>query len=217
MKLLRVTVILVLMFVNACLPTDYRPPANTEYDLGETLLTENFDQPDAWDRYSDAAGSVGVQEELYRIDSDGSMVWGLNRTMHDDVLIEVDARDLSQHRNNAYGVMCRASGANNGSGYYFLISGDGYYAIYMGEGRDWRPLVRWNRAAEIHTDARSNRIRAICADDYLALYVNEAFMAEVRQHVYTRGYAGLAAASLEDQPVEVEFDDLLIMEASIGD
>jgi hypothetical protein len=104
---------------------------------------------------------------------------------------------------------------NNGDGYLFLIRGDGSYAMMRSRGRDVQPLVDWGTSSAINPGPGQNHIRAVCLDDYLALYVNDQFVADASDDAYLRGQVGLTAASVDRLGVQVEFDNLTISEANL--
>ncbi|HEX6387434.1 MAG TPA: hypothetical protein VF177_22430 [Anaerolineae bacterium] len=189
-----------------------------QYTLGDVSLTEGFTQVDAWEQYADPDTGTDLQvaDGAYRMQTgDNGYIWGLNEQEHNDIVIEVTASPASSHLNNAYGVMCRADTSNNGDGYYFLISGDGFYSIARGEGDDITPLVEWQESSAINEGQASNELRAICVGDYLALYINDKFLAETRDSAYGSGYAGFAAAAFAEGSIDVSFDDLTVWEASL--
>jgi hypothetical protein len=103
---------------------------------------------------------------------------------------------------------------NNGDGYLFLIRGDRSYAIMRARGRDIQPLVDWATSNAINPGPGQNHIRAVCLDDYFALYVNETFVADANDDAYSHGQVGLAAAALDQLGVQVEFDNLTISQAN---
>ena len=186
-----------------------------EYETGERLLTESFDEASAWETYLDDGIALQVVDGAYRVQTgDEGYIWGLNDASHNDVILEVTANQLSAHKNNAYGVMCRSDTSNNGDGYYFFVSGDGFYAISRGEGDEVTPIVEWTESSAINTGATSNKLRAVCIGDYLALYVNDKFVAEVNDTMFSNGYAGFAARTFEGGDIAVTFDDLTIWQAS---
>lgn len=188
------------------------------YALGEVLLEESFSESFAWENYVNADQHVDfrVLDGVYRTRvSDTGFIWGLNAQSHRDAVIEVESTQLSDFRNNAYGVMCRAATSNNGDGYYFLISGDGMYSIRRGAVDQIAPLIEWRHTPAVRQGQAINRIRAVCIGDYLALYVNDQFVAETRDSRYTEGFAGLSAAVAEGGSVDVAFDDLTIWSGAL--
>lgn len=190
---------------------------SVQITLGDVLLREDFSNETAWESYSNTQQRIdfGIADGVYRARAaDETIMWALNETLHEDIVIEAEATQVSDYRDNAYGLMCRASPTNNGNGYYFLISGDGQFTIRRGSTDQIRAMIPWRPSNAIRQDKGINRIRIICVGDYLALYVNEEFVAEVRDDLYRSGYAGLSAAVTKGE-VDVEFDDLTIWSASI--
>lgn len=216
---MRVKKTAILLILSVLVLADCSNEPSGQYTLGDVSLTEGFAQVDAWEQYADADTGTDLQvaDGAYRMQTgDNGYIWGLNEQEHDDVVIEVTASQSSSHLNNAYGLMCRADTSNNGDGYYFLISGDGFYSIARGEGDDVTPLVEWQESSLIHEGQATNKIRAVCVGDYLALYVNDKFLAETRDSAYGSGYAGFAAAAFEEGSIDVNFDDLTVWEASLS-
>ncbi len=192
---------------------------SAEYTLGEVTLSEDFSNPKAWEYFVDESAGLNLQvtDGAYRIRlGDSGYLWGLNDQNQSDVVLEITANQLSTHENNAYGIMCRANTSNNGDGYYFLISGDGFYSISRGEGEDVNPIVDWTESSAVNKGADSNTLRAVCIGDYLALYVNDQFVADARDTAYSSGYAGLTAAAFEEGDIDVTFDNLTIWQASLA-
>lgn len=104
----------------------------------------------------------------------------------------------------------------NGDGYLFLVQGSGSYGIFRSRGRTITPLVNWTASDHINRGPASNELRAICQDDYLALYINGEFVADATDDTYTSGQVGLAASASNRLGVQVEFDDLVVREAVSG-
>jgi len=188
--------------------------------LGETLAQVDFSEIYQWENYANDDQHVNfrIEDGAYRAQAwDEGFVWVLNAQQHTDVSIQVDTVQNSDYANNAYGLMCRAAPTNNGDGYYFLISGDGNYTIRRGATDSIAPLIRWTPSGAIQQGRAINRIRIVCVEDYLALYVNGQFVAEIRDDFYQRGFAGLAAGVVEDGNVDITFDNLEIVTATLND
>ncbi len=185
--------------------------------VGETLLQEDFSSDDAWEFYQDEQGArLQVTNGAYRMQLDSSgYIWGVNETVHSDVVITVDATHHSADEGNGYGVMCRADTTNNGDGYYFIVASDGFYSISLGTGDTVDPIVEWDTSSAIRRGAATNRIQAVCVGNYFALYVNDQFVAEVYDNTFSRGFAGFSVAVFGDTPVDASFDNLTISAATL--
>jgi hypothetical protein len=114
---------------------------------------------------------------------------------------------------NGYGVMCRAN--SDGDGYYFMINPNGYFSIQMGDSKGIHALVDWQHSKAIKPDIDRNSIRAVCVGDYLAMYINDTFVAEVSDMTYTSGYTGLSVAADANTDVDAAFDNLAIYAVTI--
>lgn len=212
---MRKTITLIIMALTASLII-VGCSAKDRFAKGDVLLTEDFSNIKAWERYvsSDGTSRLEVVDGAYYFETDDSgYIWGLNQQPHTDVVIEVTSNQLTDYENNAYGVMCRADVSNNGDGYYFLISGDGYYAIAKGEGDNVSPIVDWDTSSAINKGASTNTIRAVCLGDELQLYVNDKFVAAANDATYSNGYAGFAGTAFDGGTITVTFDDLTIWQA----
>lgn len=184
------------------------------------MLEEDFSRSFAWENYADPAIQVDfrVEDGVYRAQAaEGGFMWALNAQIHTDVVIQVDTQQISEGGVNAYGVMCRASPTNNGDGYYFMISGDGMYTLRRGATDRVGALIPWTHTNAIQQGRSINRLRIVCIDDYLALYVNGKFVAETRDTYFSRGYTGLTAAVPEGGDVDVTFDDMIIWSGELSE
>ncbi len=174
------------------------------------VAVETFTHKDDWEEYSSPKGvQLGVEHGVYRMSTiNQGYVWGLNKQQHTDVVLEVDVTPMSPDAtSNAFGLMCRADETDNGDGYYFMVKGDGYYSINVGQGDAIRPLVDWKASDAIRTGIDKNKIRAVCKDDLLALYVNDKLLIETHDSTFNTGYAGLAIAGSPRSGSDVAFDN----------
>ena len=204
----------VLLLLAACRP----PRPAYDYRTGDVLLEEDFSRDFAWENHASPNGSthLRVEDGVYRMQmAGGGYNWALNAQIHQDVVIEVYGSQLSDYANNAYGVVCRADPGGSGDGYYFYISGDGYWSIRRAQGRTVTPLVDFTQSDAVHRDQSINLIRALCIEDYLALYVNEQFVGDVRDRAFSSGVAGFSVAVPQDGDIDVSFDNLRIIEARL--
>lgn len=189
------------------------------YSVGNRLLEERFDTSFAWEQAQMDEISLLVVDGVYEIRSNvNSYVNGFYRNdTFDNVVIDIQTQQVSSEDNNAYGVVCRGSVSQSRvTGYYFLIGGDGTYSIQKGQDDDLHPLVTWAHHGAIHEGEAYNQIRVICVDDYLALYVNDKFVADVRDQTYKTGRIGVVAATAEDTIIQVRFDNLMVYEGILG-
>ena len=216
---MRVTCALLLAIAaSACgvLPRQTAPEIGFRY--GDLLLDDSFDSARHWRSYDGGSEIwLGALDGAFRIDIRGKRyVWTQREQAWRDTVIEVDARQLSAYNHNAYGVACRLQPDNSGRGYFFLISGDGYASIRYSDGRALQPIVDAFPSRHIRPGQARNRLRAVCIEDYLALWVNGEFVAEARDKRTASGAVGLAGVmNYAGKRLTVDFDDLRVYAAAI--
>jgi hypothetical protein len=181
----------------------------------EVLFQDDFSDPGSgWEIADYDGSSVGYAEGHYYVigADDGLMIWGVAFRNFSDLVIEVDATQVSAppNDNNAYGVFCRVQPGETGDGYALLISGDGFYTIQRIVNGDYEPLVDWTRSGVIRQGNATNHLRVVCDGARLALTVNGELLAETTDATYTEGDIALVAGTLEAEPTEVHFDNLVV-------
>ncbi|MCB8940528.1 MAG: hypothetical protein H6655_19125 [Ardenticatenaceae bacterium] len=185
----------------------------------EILLETDFSEIDSWPEKLDMENGTAVQltNDGYELSSNSAAyVWGFSEESYGDVVLETAVNQLSAEHNNAYGLVCRASSADSRNGYYFLISGDGLVSIRRVERNLSSPIVDWTPHSAVRQGARTNQLRAICAGEYLAFYVNNQLVAEGEDGRFASGLVGFAASGSEDGSVQVTFTDFSIRAAQIA-
>ena len=180
------------------------------------IATDTFDTGGAWEegaypatrqRPSRAEHQRGALRAEHRAGRTASFT-GVGGDPLEDVIIEVEAEQLSSDDDNLYGVGCRLTGDDPSSqtGYVFLISGDGHYGI--GELRNqiitFDGLLPWRQTGVIRQGAATNTIRAACLGDTLALTVNGEFLGSATDSAYRRvGQIGFFAGADAEQSIRV--------------
>ena len=188
------------------------------YRYLELISDDTFDSVGDWRTYDGGENLyMTVADGVYRIDlSQRQIVWAQAPIQHENIIIEATVTQRSDYNFNAFGVACRLDPANSGRGYYFLISGDGHYTIRWNNGRTLDDIIRATPSNIIKKGQATNTIRAICIDDYLALWVNDEFVAEARDKKASKGVVGLSGVmNYEGRKLTVEFDDLKVWDARL--
>jgi hypothetical protein len=166
----------------------------------------------SWDR-----GSVGYMDGHYEVTAlDNSFfMWGEPYMKFGDVVIEVDAAQISgpESNNTGYGFFChRNETAETATSYALLISGDGFYSIQKSTGGDFDFLVEWTESDAVKKAPAVNRLKAECTSGMLRLYANDKLLVEIADSDYPEGDITLAAVTFEDVPLTVEFDNFEVSE-----
>src|SRR5262249_55900111 len=144
-----------------------------------------------------------------------AFIWAINSDTHDDVIIEATFIQRTDNPGAKFGLMCRTN--VDGVGYYFIIGGDGSAFIGKVATDTVQHIADASATDAILPGTELNLVRAVCAGDYLALYVNDELIVDVNDDTFTEGVAGLTAASGEDGDADVTVDDLDIYQAVISD
>ena len=194
-----------------------KPTPASGFRYLELLVEDGFALGGHWREYETEGLFLGARAGVYRIDFSGRQyVWTQREGAYENIVIEADAAQASAYDHNAYGVACRLEPGNSGRGYFFFISGDGYASIRWSNGRSLEPIVSAAPSAHIRRGRASNRIRVVCIDDYLALWVNGEFVADARDGRAARGAVGLAALMhYAGRRLTVDFDDVKVWRAAL--
>ncbi len=182
------------------------------------LFQDDFtgDQECGWALYNRGGTVAEMEDGVLRIStSQAGQVWWSNPGRNfDDVIITVQARQVSGPDNNAYGVICRYQSVENF--YIFLISGDGYYAIgkYQSGSNQIAYLTndgQYEFSDVINKGVATNQIRASCVGNELSLAVNGLPLVSVKDPTFVTGDIGLGASTFELGTTVVEFDNIRVI------
>jgi hypothetical protein len=132
------------------------------------LYEDNFSSSknSLFSSYFDTNSSAYFENGKYRMTATPPNGWGDYYTGNNssDIVMEVEATQVSGPNDNAYGVMFRDDSINY---YVFLISGDGYYHydklmndIWLPiRYQKWKPII-WKKSNAIHTGNATNLIKS---------------------------------------------------------
>ena len=142
--------------------TFQRPATWDLFDLGEEIASARLERN---------ALALSVGPEL------GYLTVGNNVT-HSDLLINATVRQTEGLLGNGFGLLCRADKAGNG--YWFLLSSRGEFSIQVASAAREKlfELVPWRYHSVIRQGMHANQLRIVCAQNYLALFINDVFVAE---------------------------------------
>lgn len=168
-----------------------------------------------WALYSRGGAVATIEGGSLRLStSQTGKIWWTNPGRNfDNVVITVQAQQMSGPDNNAYGVICRYQNEQNF--YLFLISGDGYYNIgkyqsgsdqivYLTENGRYQP------SEFINQGAATNQIRASCVGNQLSLAVNGVPLFSVTDPTFVTGDVGVAVGTFEVGTAVVQFDNFSV-------
>jgi hypothetical protein len=195
--------------LDSILPNTKVDDSDDTYKFSDDFSKENS----GWEIGSFDGGGIGYTGGIYFVSStgSGSTMWGAAGRSFEDVIIDVDAEQVSapSNNNNDYGIACRLQ--QDGGGYYGLISGDGFYSILRESGGDsYDILVDWKESNHIRQGNGQNHLGLSCVGSKISLFVNGQLLAETSDSMYDSGDIGFTATSYEPEGTEVHFDNLTV-------
>ena len=178
--------------------TFQRPATWDLFDLGEEIASARLERN---------ALALSVGPEL------GYLTAGNNVT-HSDLLINATVRQTEGLLGNGFGLLCRADKAGNG--YWFLLSSRGEFSIQVASAaREMLfELVPWRYHSVIHQGMHANQLRIVCAQNYLAFFINDVFVAEAFDDEFDSGELAVALGATESR-ASVSFDDIRLRAATV--
>lgn len=183
-----------------------------------TLFQDDFsgERNCGWALYNQGGAVAEIRDGFLRMStSQAGKIWWTNPGKNfDNVIITVQARQISGPNNNAYGLICRYQNEQNF--YIFLISGDGYYnigkyqsgsdqIIYLTDNGQFQP------SEYINQGVATNQIRASCIGNQLSLSVNGLPLYTTTDPTFVTGDIGLGVSTLEVGTAVVQFDDIRVV------
>lgn len=195
---------------------------------GDVLLTQTFDAAGAWEEGAYPAdadtpnATLAIVDGRYQIDfradRSAALTWGSGVEAYTNVIVDVTLAQLGGDDDNLFGVACRLQedADGNATGYVLVISGDGHYGIAELSRRSLDFLLEWHQTDVIKQGQAQNTLRAVCVDDYLAVYANGEFLGDVKDGQFPRaGQVALVAGGTNGNTVSVAFDDLTIYKGAL--
>jgi hypothetical protein len=188
------------------IPGVTKPIFHDEFILGQTGM---------WALESDEAGSTTIVPEqlVIEVKSPNLVQYAVLKELAlGDFLLEVDGRIMSGAPQSSYGVLFRMQGPEQF--YRFEITGDGLYVVERHDAGgvramfagDWRDSAAIGRGPDV-----VNRFRVRAQGPNFALYVNDVLLEEVTDTTYPSGNIALDAGTFATAPVQVAFDNLVIL------
>lgn len=212
-------VILLAVLLAACvsepLTMQERGPTRSVVTGSQRTLYEFYNAA-TWDIFSTEDGAARFSLEGGALQgyvaADRGYVMSRNHVVHTDVIVNATVRQSQGLLGNGFGVVCRAD--EQGNGYYFLLSSDGQFTISAATParNELFELIPWQYHSIIKQNTQPNEIRAVCAGDYLAMFINNVFVAETFDDEFTSGELGVVVGAVQ-QPAAARFDNILVRDA----
>lgn len=211
---------LIVMLLAACTAVDEltmqeRGPTRSVVTGNQRTLYEFYDAA-TWDVFSVEDGAARFYVENGGLNgyvvADRGYVMSRNHVEHTDVIVNATMQQTEGLLGNGFGVVCRAD--EQGNGYYFLLSSDGQFTISAATParNELFELIPWQYHSIIKKNVEPNEIRAVCAGNYLAMFINDVFVAETFDDEFTAGELGVVIGAVT-RPAAARFDNILVRDA----
>ena len=185
---------------------------------GRELAKYSFLAPATWDLF-DLEGGVARaaltdNALVLAVDAGLGYLTAGNNVTHRDVLVNATVRQTEGLLGNGFGLLCRAD--KLGNGYWFLLSSRGEYSIQVASAvrEEPFPLVPWRYHSVIRPGLQANDLRIVCAENYLALLINDVFVAEAFDDEFREGELAVALGA-GDRRASASFDDIRVRAATV--
>ena len=185
---------------------------------GRELADYSFLQAATWDLFDLEGGSAraALSDNALELSVDAGLGYltAGNNVTHRDILVNATVRQTAGLLGNGFGLLCRAD--KRGNGYWFLLSSRGEYSIQVAS--DVReepfPLVPWRYHSVIRPGLQANDLRIVCAENYLALLINDVFVAEAFDDEFREGELAVALGAGERR-ASASFYDIRVRVATV--
>ncbi len=191
-------------------PTAASQATNTpQPTLSDYFYEDDFEGAQSWAVVEEGGFLMEYTTGSYRIqvkmNTGDNPVRSVRSAVYQDVRIEVDVTKHLGSDDNYFGLLCRYQDPRN---YYRLVvSPDGNYQI--GKKLDGQLIALGLGAmGDVYKKGEViNHLRADCAGNVLALYLNGTKLLEVTDSSFLQGSIGLVVGTRSDEGADVYFDN----------
>ena len=167
-----------------------------------------------WDKVDTSDSITDYNNGVYRIwvNETRTDIWANPGKNFTDSITEVEATKVGGPDDNNFGLMCRYQ--DNVNFYYFYISSDGFYAIGKVVDGEQTMIGQENMLPDdtIKLGNATNKMRADCIGNELALHVNGREIARVQDATFSSGDVGLLAGTFDIPGTDIHFDNFVVRE-----
>jgi hypothetical protein len=179
------------------------------------LFADDFStKANAWPESSAADVSYRYENGRYIIDANefDSIFWVTADPTFTDTSTQVEATLLAGTPEDYFGLVCREQADKNF--YYFIIRTDGTYVFGRHDQEGFHALTPggWTYNAAIKQGNAVNLLRLDCVGNTMRLFANQTLLEEYTDDTLQEGKIGMTAAVLNQDGVQVAFDDLVVSE-----
>ena len=177
------------------------------------LLADDFSDPKSgWQTetakeyklaYADGAYSIMVRVP-------DLAVWGAPIRPYEfsDLLIKVDAWQVSGPTDVDYGLVVRSHGEN--ALYFFAVSSDGNYSVHLLQDDSWQQLVEWTMSKAVKPQGQVNHLQVECVGMTMTFWVNGEKLVQLADGALRSGNIGLLVSTFDHGEAEARFDNVRV-------
>jgi hypothetical protein len=177
------------------------------------LFRDSFTQDlSLWDVFEEPGAISEIVDGHLRltVSEPSSVAFTLAALNVADFDLTVQTVHLTGGAANTYGVIFRY--IDSGNFYRFDISGDGLWGVSRRQGDQWISIVELTASPNIHTaPPAANALRLVARADEFVFYANDLEVGRIRDNNLPVGRIGLFASTFEEAPIQVSFDDLVVV------
>jgi len=168
------------------------------------------DELSGWEVSDEEDGSAGYANDQYRITvkKANTVYWASTPGNIRDLAIAVKARQGGGDVRNPYGIIFCYQDDDNLCA--FFVTAEGNYTILQKTTGIWQAIQPWTTSDALKQGELTNLLRVEVQDDEVRVYANGKTLAAVTVAGLTKGRVGLAAATYDNPPNEVFFDDVAL-------
>jgi hypothetical protein len=188
------------------------PTVDLRPGIGDLLLEDNFNDPDAWELERNEQGSIALGKNELTIAIGKQKVYLSTlrrRTDLSNFYLEITASPSMCRGQDEYGLLLRATGKNNF--YRFSVSCDGQARLDRLSGAEASSPQPWVLSGAIPPGAPSVSQLAVWAQgSEMRFFVNDEYLFTVRDPLFPSGTLGVFVRSTGEQAVTVNFSKLVV-------
>ncbi len=191
------------------------PMPDLRTGIGEVILEDDFSQEQFWELGFTSAGSVALGKNTLSLATEGGKVYlssVRNQPVLTDFYLEVTASVSLCSDRDEYGLLLRVSPARDL--YRFSLACDGYTRMdRVAQGVASSP-VPWTPSGAVLPGAPGPARLAVWAvGTEMHFFINDIYQYTVRDPLLLSGQIGFFARSVNDEPLTVNFSDLVVYAA----
>ncbi|MBU0494007.1 MAG: immune inhibitor A [Chloroflexi bacterium] len=175
------------------------------------LYRDDFSDPlSGWDVSQGAGGSAGYAGGAYRVTLSvpNNAYWSAAPGRVREFAFSAKAYQASGDERNPYGLIFGYQ--DNDNFYTFMVTAQGNYAVLQKTAGTFRQLQPWTASSVLKQGRLPNLLRVEVQGEEARVFANGQVLTATPVPGFERGQVGLVAATYDQPPTEVYFDDVAL-------